>query len=117
MLYLSIIPGTSKTDLIFSWLKNDNEIYENFAKQLSIAPRRFVLKYLNNLLPLYCENITIGPKLWNKWDSVAQNDFRTIIDWGLTRETKISSSQLSETHKYNLFLKIDDEKKSIINAK
>lgn len=117
MLYLSIIPGTSKTDLIFSWLKNDNEIYENFAKQLSIAPRRFVLKYLNNLLPLYCENITIGPKLWNKWDSVAQNDFRTIIDWGLTRETKISSSQLSETHKYNLFLKIDDEKKSIIYAK
>ncbi len=117
MLYVSVIPGTNKTDLIFSWLKNDNTIYKKFAKQLSIVPTPFIIKYLNNLLPLYCENITIGPKLWNKWDSVAQNDFRTIIDCGLTRETKISSSQLSETHKYNLFLKIDDEKKGIINTK
>lgn len=109
MLYLSVIPGTNKTDFVFSWLKNDNEVYEKFAKQLSIVPRRFILKYLNNVLPLYCENITIGPKLWSEWDSVAQNDFRTIIDWGLTRETKINSSLLSKAHTYNLFLKIDDK--------
>lgn len=107
MLYVSVIPGTNKTDLIFSWLKNDDVLYEKFTKQLSTVPKRFIMKYLNNLLPLYCENIAIGPKLWNMWDSVAQDDFRAIIDWGITRETNINSSQLSQAHNYNLFLKID----------
>lgn len=106
MLYISVIPGPTKTELIFSWLKTDDVIYEKFAKQVSTVPKRLILKYLNNLLPLYCENITIGPKLWNKWDDAAHDDFISIIDWGITRDVAISSAQLFEHHKYNLFEKI-----------
>lgn len=107
MLYVSVIPGTNKTNLIFSWLKSDNIVYEKFAKQLSIVPEPFIIKYLNNLLPLYCENLAIGPKLWNSWDSVAQNEFRNFIDWGLSRGSTFDFSQLYRLHKYNLFSKID----------
>lgn len=109
LMYVSVIPCPTKTELIFSWLKTDDIVYEKFAKQISIVPKRLIIKYLNNLLPLYCENITIGPKLWNEWDRVAQDDFISIIDWGITRDTAISSSQLFESHKYNLFLKVNTE--------
>lgn len=108
MLYVSIVPDTTKTNLIFSWLKIDNEVYIKFAKQISIAPKRFIIKYLNNLMPLYCENIAIGPMLWEKWDLTAKDDFKFIINWGITRENAIQSEQLFDVHKYNLFLKIDN---------
>jgi len=75
MLYISVIPDENHTMLIFSWFKEDHYVYSFFDKQLKMAPTRLILKYLNNLLPLNCENMTVGPLLWNKWSSAAKEDF------------------------------------------
>ena len=63
MIYISIIPNENYTNIIFSWLKRDYDQYTFFKEQVKIAPRRLLLKYLNNLIPMNCENMTVGPKL------------------------------------------------------
>jgi hypothetical protein len=75
MVYISVIPNVNQTYIIFSWFKVNNYVYGFFGEQLKIAPTRLTLKYLNNLIPLNCENMTVSPLLWNKWDASAKEDF------------------------------------------
>lgn len=63
IIYISIIPDENRTHIIFSWFKEDHSIYSFFGEQFKIAPTRLTLKYLNNLIPLNCENMTVSPAL------------------------------------------------------
>lgn len=104
MIYISIIPQDQQTYIIFSWFKEDNSIYGFFKEQLEIVPTRYVLKYLNNLLPLNCENMTIGPALWQNWSSDAQNEFLKVGSgqW-INDNIKNYSYSYFETRAFNLF--------------
>lgn len=105
MVYISIIPDESQTHIIFSWFKEDHLIYNFFSEQLKIAPTRLTLKYLNNLMPLNCENMTISPLLWNKWNTVAKENFLEVAHDHLEHENikNISKTYFKE-RAYNLFL-------------
>lgn len=107
MIYFSVIPNESQTLIVFSWLKQDHILFKSFHDQLDISPMNIILKYLNNLLPLNCENLTISPILWEKWDSVARNDFLSVSCENLIEGNKRNVSQTYfKKRKYNLFMNI-----------
>ena len=107
LLYISIIPDESSTRILFSWFKEDNYIYKSFKNQINITPTRLIMKYLNNLLPVNCENMVVSPILWKKWSVIAQEEYLNISHNHLEN---IRDKNVSETYfknrKYNLFLKI-----------
>ncbi|NFN44445.1 SEC-C domain-containing protein [Clostridium botulinum] len=104
MVYISIIPQEQQTQIIFSWFKKDKVLYGFFKEQLKIAPTRYVLKYLNNLLPLNCENMTVGPDLWQHWSTDAQNEFLELGKGQLINgNVKNYSYSYFETRAFNLF--------------
>lgn len=53
---------------------------------MKIAPRRLLLKYLNNLIPMNCENMTVGPKLWEAWGEEGQ---KILLKLHMMRKEKI----------------------------
>lgn len=107
MVYISIIPQEQQTQIIFSWFKEDDILYGFFREQLEIVPTRYVLKYLNNLLPLNCENMTVGPVLWQHWSADAQNEFLELGSGHLINgNIKDNSYSYFETRAFNLFDRI-----------
>jgi len=107
MIYISIIPDENQTHILFSWFKEDRPIYGLFSEQLKVAPTRLTLKYLNNLIPLNCENMTVGPLLWNKWDATAKEDFLKVTHDHLKNEDAKNASKIYFRERaYNLFLQI-----------
>ncbi|NFG41026.1 SEC-C domain-containing protein [Clostridium botulinum] len=107
MVYISIIPQEQQTQIIFSWFKEDNKLYGFFKEQLKIVPTRYVLKYLNNLIPLNCENMTVGYALWKHWSTDAQNEFLKLGSGHLINENvKNHSYSYFETRAFNLFERI-----------
>lgn len=107
LLFISVMPDESYTNIIISWLKKDANYYTQFREQISKTPTRLVLKYINNLLPLNCENITIGPQLWNAWGEEGQSDFVNVAYNHLYEQNiKIYSETYFKERKYNLFKKI-----------
>ena len=106
LVYISVIPDKENTNIIFSWLKEDNFRYSSLKKQIGEVPTRLLLKYLNNLLPLNCENITVSPKLWREWGE-GQSDFINVVHGHLRNDSlKYSSKEYFEDRKYNLFLRL-----------
>lgn len=104
MVYISIIPDENQTNIIFSWFKEDHHIYGFFGKQLKIAPTRLTLKYLNNLIPLNCENMAVSPLLWNKWGENEKEDFLKVAYNHLENQSaKNVSKTYFEERAYNLF--------------
>lgn len=104
MMYISIIPQEQQTQIIFSWFKEDNSLYGFLKKQLKIVPTRYVLKYLNNLLPLNCENMTVGPALWQHWSTNAQNEFLKLGSGHyINEDVKNYSYSYFEKRAFNLF--------------
>lgn len=66
-IYLNIFPGKSKSYCIWSWLKVNDEIYDDFSKQFMELDVKDKENYLNNNLPLWSDSIIISPRLWDKW--------------------------------------------------
>jgi len=107
MIYITIIPDEAQTRIIFSWFKEDNSVYGFLSEQLRIVPTRLILKYLNNLLPLNCENMTVSPLLWSKWNTVAKEDFLRVGHNHLKNKiAKNISKTYFEERAYNLFSKL-----------
>lgn len=107
MVYISIVPKEQHTQILFSWFREDNYLYGFLKEQLEIVPTRYVLKYLNNLIPLNCENMTIGPLLWQHWSEEAKNEFLELGSTHLKNENiKNSSYSYFETRVFNLFERI-----------
>ena len=44
------------------------------------VPLKFILKYLNNLLPMNCENMAISPFLWDEWTTNAKDEFKSVVN-------------------------------------
>lgn len=108
LVFISVIPNPNSTRVIFSWFKECSKRYNEFKNQLGNTPRRLVMKYLNNMLPLNCENMVIGPLLWEKWSKEARTEFVKIVSEHLIdNELKYYPESYFVERKYNLFEKID----------
>lgn len=105
LLFISVVPNEEHTDIIFSWLKEDNDLYSFFKEQIDITPTRLFLKYLNNLLPLNCENMTVSPALWKQWGKSGQDRFIELAYNHMRSDMKLKSYSYFEEREYNLFEK------------
>lgn len=109
MLYISVIPDENSSRIIFSWLNRDSDIYKLLEHQLQIVPRRFIVKYLNNLLPINCENMTVAPALWGSWSKKAQDEFLFTADWRTNYDIRNHSWSYFEEKSYDLFQEIPEK--------
>ena len=108
LVYISVIPDQNYTRILFSWFKENNEQYSYLKKQINEAPTRLILKYLNNLLPLNCENMTVSPKVWDAWGEKGRNEFLKIASehlW-INEKMKYCSETYFRERGFNLFMKI-----------
>lgn len=105
ILYISAFPSDNCSYIIISTYNENIGVYESFFNTIKNAPIKFLLKYLNNVLPLYAENIVLSPNLWEKWKKENQNEFVSLIQGNLIAN-KISSDswQHFEKRGYNLFI-------------
>lgn len=107
LLYISVIPNEKSTRILFSWWEDDNYIYKSLKRQINTIPTRLIMKYLNNLLPINCENMVVSPILWKKWSSTAQEEYLNV---SIKHLDNIRNNSISETYfknrKYNLFLEV-----------
>lgn len=105
LVYLTIVPNESQSRIIFSWLKKDDDVFAEFKIQIEKAPRKFFLKYLNNLLPLNCENMAINPLLWDEWNEDAKKDFEEMAyECSDNAYIIYSSETYFKKRRYNLFM-------------
>ena len=77
-IHLTIFPENGKTNIIFSWLKKDNEYYRNFINQISKLDIQVLVDKLNLFLAMNIENIIISPKLVNAWNERQKKEFTYI---------------------------------------
>lgn len=106
LLYITTNPYLDYTIIIISCIDIDKNVYEKLFKQLDVTPVSFILKYLNNLFPYYCENIAISPILKEKWNEEGIKEFLSVINLNPIERQIIPSSYFFKERKYNLFLKI-----------
>ena len=69
---ITIFPEKNQSWLLISCLKEEETIYKDLFKQLSVATDNKLRLYINMVLPLYSENMVLSPKLWNAWDEKMQ---------------------------------------------
>lgn len=107
MIYITIIPKEEESTIIFSWLRRDDDIYSFFEKQVNMVPEKFLIKYLNNLLMLNCENMVINPKLYEVWTEEQKKDFLNFQNRHYNdRQFKSHNYVYYEARYFNLFQKI-----------
>lgn len=77
--HISIFPEENKTIMLFSWLKKDNKYYKCFFEKFRKMSLDEKLDRLNILLPMYCENIILSPRLFESWTEESRIEFNKII--------------------------------------
>ncbi|MFE4573103.1 SEC-C domain-containing protein [Paenibacillus chitinolyticus] len=96
---LTVCSENNKTFALFSWLKSDHSILKEFKEQIISLNQNEVISLINNIIPLYCENYFISPKLWNKLTNEAKeeillinqgNDLTFVLRTNLLRKTNYS---------------------------
>lgn len=103
-IFVNIFPEEGRSFCLFSWLKIDNECYEEFGKQFEALDEEKKKKYLNNLLPIMTENIIISPRLWQLWGESKQQDFEALFHLCLLFGEDGYKDLIEDTH-FDLFEK------------
>lgn len=106
MLYITTSPDYNATNIIISYLDVDHQVFAKFFNQLAVTPTKFILKYLNNLFPYYCENIAISPALKEEWSDEGIEEFETIINYTTIERYMTPAHFFYEERNYNMFKKI-----------
>jgi len=65
-IFLTIFPQDGHTYIIFSYLSEDIEVFDNFRKQFQALKEKDKLKTLDNLFTGYVENFVISPKIYDQ---------------------------------------------------
>lgn len=81
-IFVMVFPEGNKTYCILSWLKENDELFSGYYEQLSQLNEQKRKNYINNLLPMISENITINPDAWEKWEDHKKDEFGSLI-WGI----------------------------------
>lgn len=105
-LFFSIFPENNKTYCIFSWLKENDDVYLNYMRELSNKTDSEKIAYLNNLIPSESDNIVINPTSWNNLEKHQQEEFSMYI-WRMNLLMEIIDSEdeidIFDPPSYNLF--------------
>ncbi|NGT31334.1 SEC-C domain-containing protein [Clostridium perfringens] len=74
--FLTIVPLENKTLILFSWLKEDNFKLKGYKEQIENLSLEEIKIYLNNMIPMYTENIIFSPRLVEKWTDEEKECFK-----------------------------------------
>lgn len=77
--FITIIPLGGETLILLSWLKEDSSIFEEYKKQLNNLTEDQLKIYINNLIPMYTENIVLSPRLWEKLTPYSRKELEKTI--------------------------------------
>ena len=101
-IYLNIFPTDDKAYCIISWLEEDDNAYSAFEKQFIKLSNKDKETFINNLLPIYTENIVIGPRLWRSWGEEKQEAFLSLFNMSTFIQPTGHINLLNETS-YDFF--------------
>lgn len=110
-IHISIFPENNQTRIVFSWLNKDNKYYRNFFLALNKMTQHEMLRKLNLLLPMYCENIVLSPKLFNYWSENERKEFSKVAYINVLPEISTQHGDFCVDNwlgqeNYNLFLNL-----------
>lgn len=103
-IFVMFFPEDEKTYCIISWLKENDDIFAGYYEQLKKLDEKNRKNYINNILPIVSENITINPEVWDKWEQYKKDEFGSLI-WGLDTIAEMFGEKLNrlEPPSYDLF--------------
>jgi len=78
-IFVTVFPDGEKSYCIISWLKSNDKIFREYKEQLDNLDYDERKKYINNLLPIISENITINPEAWDKVEDYKKDAFGMLI--------------------------------------
>ncbi|WP_073007618.1 YecA family protein [Clostridium amylolyticum] len=78
-IFVTIFPEGEKSYCIISWLKSNDTLFEGYKKQLNELDIHGRKIYINNLLPVITENITVNPEAWDKLEKYKKEEFGMLI--------------------------------------
>ena len=103
--FFTIFPEGDKSFCILSWLKSEEDIFEEYKKQLLQLKHNEKITYLNNLIPMEAENIVIKPSSWDLLQKYQKEEFGSLI-WGMTALYEMMSEEtcdMLEKTSFDLF--------------
>lgn len=104
-IFVTVFSEGEKSYCIISWLKSNNEVFKNYKEQITNLNVDQKKIYINNLLPIISENITINPEAWDKLEQYKKDEFGMLL-YGMadlfTMETGEGYNMIEPTS-YDLF--------------
>jgi hypothetical protein len=103
-IFVMVFPEEDKTYCIISWLKENDELFSVYHKQLLELNEQQKKNYINNLLPMISENIAINPDSWERWEDYKKDEFGSLI-WGMETLAELTGMEWDrlEPTVYDLF--------------
>lgn len=66
LLFVNIFPESERTIILLSWLKDFDDVFRDYRKQLMELNQMKLMIYFNNFIPVYIENFFLSKKLFEK---------------------------------------------------
>ena len=112
MNFVTVLPQSNKSYIIYSYLKDDEAYFTNLISQINTKSEVEIKRYFNNLIPEYSENIVFNPSYWNKLSEYQKNDLISRIEGEFSNINMLDidemlgrKSNLEQRASYNLFRK------------
>ncbi|WP_433619220.1 hypothetical protein [Paenibacillus cellulositrophicus] len=83
---LTVCSENEKTFILISWLKSESHYFQPFKAQLALLDEEHVTMFVNNIIPMYCENYFISSRLWESFSQDAKEEFLKINELGTSYE-------------------------------
>ena len=90
-IFVMVFPEDATTYCVISWLKSNDEMFENLRKQLNSLNDKQKKNYINNTLPIISENIAVNPDAWKKWEQHKKDEFGALV-WGASELGELSGA-------------------------
>lgn len=78
-IFITFFPTETKSYMILSCLKCDYAQLETYFKQVQELKKDELKIYLNNVLPMFSENIVLSPRLWDSWTKFSKRQYEEMV--------------------------------------
>ncbi|MCM3342517.1 SEC-C metal-binding domain-containing protein [Paenibacillus sp. MER TA 81-3] len=102
--FVIVFSEENKTYCIFSWLKDNDELFFGYRQQLEALDQQQRQNYINNTLPIISENIALNPESWDRMEQSKKDEFGMLL-WGMAELSELSGHSYNrlETPTFDLF--------------
>lgn len=93
-LFLTFLPTQNNSYLICSILKCDVSVMKRYIEQIKGLDEEILKNYINNVIPMYSENIVLSPRLWDKWTRFSRREFDKVLAGAIGDFDKILKNEI-----------------------